>query len=157
MSFIFFKCSYSICLRTNFCSTRSVLIKFVNRSYELVSTHSYYSYIPHYLVDYSLQEWSAACRKCIEHDLPKYGGLHFRDLPIPSVEQFAEFFTSLGYEPLDIVGIIGYRTKLNRHVFTASDDPKHYSIELHTESSHMHRFPLKVRFLSEDACVCISV
>ena len=60
------------------------------------------------------------------------------------MEEFGEFFTCLGYEPLNIVGIVGYRTRLKHHVFTASDDPKQYSIELHTESSHMHRFPTKV-------------
>ena len=49
----------------------------------------------------------------------------------------------MGYQSTD-EGVTGYRTPVASNVDTASDDPKEFSMELHTDGAYYTSYPRKV-------------
>ena len=94
--------------------------------------------------NYLLEDWSRVCREKIDIFLPKYGAVLFRNLPISSAEDFERFFMGLGYKQMDYVGGSAYREKVEKEIYSASDEPPDVSIDLHNEMAYTPIYNKKV-------------
>eukprot|EP00794_Sanderia_malayensis_P016845 gene16845-18544_t len=99
----------------------------------------------------SLQDWAKLCRQEIDANLLKYGAILFRELPLSTVEDFQQLFEAMDYQPMDYKGGSGERIKMTSDVYTASDEPAEYSIELHNELSYNPVFCKKIFFFCANA------
>ena len=95
----------------------------------------------------SLSESAAHCREYIDENLPNQGAILFRNLPMSTAKDFSAFVKELGYNAMTYDGGSGLRNKVDRDAstYTASEDPKEHSIEMHNEMSYKRVFPQKVR------------
>ena len=94
----------------------------------------------------SLSESAAHCREYIDENLPNQGAILFRNLPMSTAKDFSAFVKELGYDAMTYDGGNAHRNEVDRDVstYTASDDPKEETIEMHNEMSYNSVFPQKV-------------
>ena len=92
----------------------------------------------------TLQDWGNLCREVLDKNLLKYGAVLFRELPVNTREDFQALFAAIGYPGTDYVGGSGHREALGPHIYSASDEPPEFCIELHNELSYMPVFNNKV-------------
>ncbi|XP_032221164.1 dapdiamide synthesis protein DdaC [Nematostella vectensis] len=101
---------------------------------------------------YSIDEIAKVTRQVIDEDLPKYGAVLFRGLTLYDVQDFANFSLALGYKSMEYTGGAGNRQIVNTQsqIYTASDDPSAYTIELHNELAYSPTYPRKLMFYCVD-------
>lgn len=91
--------------------------------------------------------WTRNNRLFIESQLPKYGGILFRNFKIKGIEVFEQFAkaTSDG-KLLPYQDGSSPRTLVKDNVYTSTDYPADQTIFLHSELSYANTWPLKVYF-----------
>ena len=92
----------------------------------------------------NISEWGKICRTEIERNLLPFGGILFRGLPLVSTEDFQLFMKSIGYPPNDYYIGSAIRQTIIPQIFSASDEPPEFCIELHNEMSYLPHFNRKV-------------
>jgi alpha-ketoglutarate-dependent taurine dioxygenase len=91
-------------------------------------------------------------KKALEQILLKRGGLLFRDFPVHSADDFANFI-----EALDLGKFVNYvggdspRDKVAAKVYTSTEAPPEIHLGLHQEMSFIKKFPKHIYFFCEIA------
>ena len=96
----------------------------------------------------NISEWGKICRAEIERNLLRFGGILFRGLPLASTEDFQLFMKSIDYPPNDYYIGSALRQTIIPQIFSASDEPPEFCIELHNEMSYLPHFNRKVCFFA---------
>lgn len=96
---------------------------------------------------HTISEWATICREMIDNQLPKYGALLFRGLPLNNGNQFSSFVRELGLTPKGYEGGAGYRPSFDSDAvtFISTIVNKAHHIEPHNDMSYLPDFPKKVR------------
>ena len=94
----------------------------------------------------SLAELTAKCMEYVEENLNRNPAILFRGLPAKTAEDFSIIAQVIQAQTLTFQGGLGYRARVDEKIgiYTASEHPKPYSIELHNEMSFNDIFPSKV-------------
>ena len=93
---------------------------------------------------FGLHEAGKKLRKFLDANLIDHPAVLVRSLPITNAEDFYAFGKALGYQPMAYLGGTGFRQTVVGEVYSASDEPKEYTIEPHNEMSYLTTFPKKV-------------
>ena len=95
----------------------------------------------------SLRELTAKCMEYVEENLPHSHAILFRGLPAKTAEDFSTFAHAMQKQPMTFAGGSGYRSFVDKNavIYTASDKPKDFTIELHHEMAYNDVFPSKVK------------
>lgn len=95
----------------------------------------------------NLASWAASNREYIQAELAKHGGILFRNFRVDSPLKFEEFARSVASngELFDEYGDLPRDTP-GAKVYHSTPYPADKSILFHNESSHMHRWPMKIFF-----------
>lgn len=92
-----------------------------------------------------LAAWAADNRVFIESNLLKHGALLFRGFNIATVSEFERSASATCPELFGEYGDLP-REKIGGKVYGSTPYPADQSIWFHNESSHMHRWPMKIWF-----------
>ena len=95
----------------------------------------------------SLTEMAARCMEFVEKNLSHSPAILFRGLPARSAEDFSIIAQGIPWKHMTYEGGGANRNRVDQSsaTYTASNDPKEYTIEPHNEMSYMDSFPSKVR------------
>ncbi|XP_002735575.1 dapdiamide synthesis protein DdaC-like [Saccoglossus kowalevskii] len=93
--------------------------------------------------------WVSVARDLLDTNLPRYGAIILRGLPIDSPHAFSKFMCELGYQFMTYEGGTAVRQSVEKNVFTASGHPPSVCIEPHNEMAYSHRFPSKIFLFCE--------
>ncbi|GHO80007.1 syrP protein [Ktedonobacter sp. SOSP1-85] len=95
----------------------------------------------------NLASWAGNNREYIQNELAKYGAILFRDFTINSPAKFEEFALAASEtgELFDEYGDLP-RDDPGAKVYHSTPYPADKSILFHNESSHTHRWPMKIMF-----------
>lgn len=98
---------------------------------------------------FNINQLAQICRRVIDDELGNYGTILFRGLPLATTDEYADFYTKLGYESMKYTGGSANRKLVSQKgtVYTANDDPSAYTIELHNELAYAPVYPRKVSYL----------
>ena len=92
-----------------------------------------------------LVEWSGKERESLEAHLLRHGAILFRDFGLKSAEEFERFASALCPELFGEYGDLP-REAVGGKVYGSTPYPSDQPILFHNESSHMHRWPMKIWF-----------
>ncbi len=95
--------------------------------------------------DLDLADWAKSNRQFIETELLRHGAILFRDFKVGSVSEFERFALSICPELFGEYGDLP-REGVSGRVYGSTPYPSDQSILFHNESSHMHRWPMKIWF-----------
>jgi hypothetical protein len=90
-------------------------------------------------------EWVGHNRGFVEAGLHKYGALLLRGFNVDSIDKFQEVASAICPELFGEYGDLP-REGVNGKVYGSTPYPSNESILFHNESSHMHRWPMKIWF-----------
>ena len=93
----------------------------------------------------NLAAWAASHRETIEEQLAIHGALLFHGFNLDSPTKFEEFARSIRSELFDEYGDLP-RDEPGAKVYKSTPYPADKAILYHNESSHMHRWPMKIWF-----------
>lgn len=96
---------------------------------------------------YDLNEWANITRQVIDDNLSKYGTMVIRGLPLVESTAISDFSKALGYDAMSYPGGGGADRNLHdadAQVYTASEEPPEFTIELHNELAYLPTYPRKV-------------
>jgi amino acid adenylation domain-containing protein len=97
------------------------------------------------LSDLDVIEWAKSHREFIENNLFKHGAILFRGFNTNSVSDFENFAQAICPELFGEYGDLP-REGLGGKVYGSTPYPADKAILFHNESSHMHRWPMKIWF-----------
>ena len=92
-----------------------------------------------------LADWSGSNRSFIETNLLSHGSILFRGFNVPSVFEFERFASAVCPELFGEYGDLP-RERAGGKVYGSTPYPADETILFHNESSHMHRWPMKIWF-----------
>jgi SAM-dependent methyltransferase/alpha-ketoglutarate-dependent taurine dioxygenase len=92
-----------------------------------------------------LAEWASTNREFIDAHLLKHGALLFRNFSVGSAAEFEEFARSTGSDLFGDYGDLP-REEEGGKVYASTPYPPEERILFHNESSHMHRWPMRIWF-----------
>ena len=95
--------------------------------------------------DVDLVDWARQERDFIESQLSKHGALLFRNFQVESVLQFERCASTLCSELFAEYGDLP-REQMGGKVYGSTPYPAKETILFHNESSHQHRWPMKIWF-----------
>jgi alpha-ketoglutarate-dependent taurine dioxygenase len=95
--------------------------------------------------DVDLADWARSNREYIETELEKHGAVLFRSFDIKAVSEFERFASTICPELFGEYGDLP-REDLGGKVYGSTPYPADKAILFHNESSHMHRWPMKIWF-----------
>ncbi|XP_077994941.1 dapdiamide synthesis protein DdaC-like [Glandiceps talaboti] len=96
---------------------------------------------------FAVRDWAQICREAADKILPNAGAILFRGLPLQGPNDFDTLIGGMGHPVTEYKGGAGYRKQLSQNVFTASDEPPQFTIDLHTEMSYLKSlYPKKLAF-----------
>lgn len=95
--------------------------------------------------DLDLPEWGSTRREFIESKLLDHGAILFRGFGVRSAAEFERFASSLCPELFGEYGDLP-REAIGGKVYGSTPYPSDQAILFHNESSHMHRWPMKIWF-----------
>lgn len=84
------------------------------------------------------------CRQQLDKNLSRAGAVLFRGTGIKGPQEFKEFTRSLGYQATGYEGGTGNRHEITDEVYSSTDDPPAFTIELHNEMACSTIYPKKV-------------
>lgn len=95
----------------------------------------------------NLMQWASNNRAFMQTELARYGAILFRDFVVDAAEKFENFARSVAAdgELFDEYGDLPRDTP-GAKVYHSTPYPADKSILFHNESSHMHRWPMKIFF-----------
>lgn len=89
-------------------------------------------------------------RESLRQQITKYGGILFRDFPMKSADDFAEFIRQLNLgQFVDYIGGDSPRNKIKDGVYTSTEAPPSIKIPLHNELSFVKYYPKNIYFFCE--------
>ncbi|MEG4248120.1 amino acid adenylation domain-containing protein [Microcoleus sp. Pol10D4] len=97
------------------------------------------------VADVDLADWAKNNREFIEAKLLQHGGILFRGFIGPVVAAFEEFALSICSELFEEYGDLP-REGVSGKVYGSTPYPADKAILFHSESSHLHRWPMKIWF-----------
>jgi amino acid adenylation domain-containing protein len=97
------------------------------------------------LKNVNLASWAEKNKDLIETNLLKHGGILFRGFNVKSLEDFEQVAHSICPELYAEYGDLP-RPSNSRKIYDATPYPPDQTILFHNESSHIHRWPLKIFF-----------
>jgi alpha-ketoglutarate-dependent taurine dioxygenase len=95
--------------------------------------------------DLHLADWAGSNREFIEQKLHQHGALLFRDFKVETVERFEQFAQSVCPDLFSEYGDLP-REGMGGKVYGSTPYPSDKTILPHNESSHLHRWPLRIFF-----------
>jgi alpha-ketoglutarate-dependent taurine dioxygenase len=95
--------------------------------------------------DIDLADWARSQRELIETNLSKHGALLFRDFKLKEARDFEQAAAAMCPELFGEYGDLP-REGMGGKVYSSTPFPSEQAILFHNESSHMHRWPLKIWF-----------
>jgi amino acid adenylation domain-containing protein/non-ribosomal peptide synthase protein (TIGR01720 family) len=93
----------------------------------------------------NLPDWARANAGQVERDLLRHGAMLFRSFDVDSVRKFEQFAAALCPELFNEYGDLP-REDLGGKVYGSTPYPSDQTILFHNESSHLHRWPLRIWF-----------
>lgn len=93
----------------------------------------------------SLASWAGNNREYLSKELAKHGGILFRNFNVDTPVKFESFARAISTELFDEYGDLP-RDNPGAKVYHSTPYPADKSILFHNESSHMHRWPMKIWF-----------
>jgi alpha-ketoglutarate-dependent taurine dioxygenase len=93
----------------------------------------------------NLASWAANNRDEIRTELARHGGILFHNFMVDSPAKFEAFARAISGELFDEYGDLP-RENQGAKVYGSTPYPADKSILFHNESSHMHRWPMKIWF-----------
>ncbi|MEG4242346.1 amino acid adenylation domain-containing protein [Microcoleus sp. MON2_D6] len=97
------------------------------------------------VADVDLADWAKNNREFIEAKLLQHGGILFRGFTGPVVSAFEQFALSICSELFGEYGDLP-REGVSGKVYGSTPYPADKAILFHSESSHLHRWPMKIWF-----------
>jgi amino acid adenylation domain-containing protein len=97
------------------------------------------------VADVDLADWAKNNREFIEAKLLQHGGILFRGFIGPVVAAFEQFALSISSELFGEYGDLP-REGVSGKVYGSTPYPADKAILFHSESSHLHRWPMKIWF-----------
>ncbi|GGH14287.1 TauD/TfdA family dioxygenase [Mucilaginibacter phyllosphaerae] len=97
----------------------------------------------------NLKEWLNTQRSFINQKLLENGGLLFRGFSLPGQVEFHDMLSALDIPLMKYVEGATPRTALTDKVYTATEFPSEYTIQLHNELSYVLSWPMKICFFCE--------
>ncbi|MEG4144509.1 amino acid adenylation domain-containing protein [Microcoleus sp. Pol12B5] len=97
------------------------------------------------VADVELADWAKNNREFIEAKLLQHGGILFRGFTDPVVAAFEQFALSICSELFGEYGDLP-REGVSGKVYGSTPYPADKAILFHSESSHLHRWPMKIWF-----------
>ena len=96
----------------------------------------------------SLSELAAQCMEYLEENFSHSPAILFRDLPAKTAGDFSRIAQAIPDKGMLYEGGSGFRVQVSKDVgiYTASDDPSDYTIEMHNELTYSNVFPSKVSY-----------
>ena len=95
--------------------------------------------------DIDLADWAKNNREFIETELQKHGAILFRGFDIKAVSEFERMASAICPELFGEYGDLP-REDVGGKVYASTPYPANQPILFHNESSHMHRWPMKIWF-----------
>lgn len=93
----------------------------------------------------NLADWAGGNREFLEKELLKHGAILFRGFNVTSVADFEQFAMTISPELFDEYGDLP-RESVSGKIYSSTPYPADQAILFHNESSHMHRWPMKIWF-----------
>jgi len=97
------------------------------------------------LKELDLADWAGSNRSFIETNLQSHGSILFRGFNVASVSEFERFALAVCPELFGEYGDLP-RERAGGKVYGSTPYPADETILFHNESSHMHRWPMKIWF-----------
>jgi alpha-ketoglutarate-dependent taurine dioxygenase len=97
------------------------------------------------LSDVNLAEWAGRNREFVETQLLKHGAILFRGFRVTAAADFEQVAASICPELFGEYGDLP-REGIGGKVYTSTPYPADRAILFHNESSHLHRWPMKIWF-----------
>ena len=95
--------------------------------------------------DLDLADWAGNNREFLSKELLKHGAILFRGFNVDSVTEFERVALAIGPDLFGDYGDLP-REEVSSKVYGSTTYPQDKAILFHNESSHMHRWPLKIWF-----------
>ncbi len=95
--------------------------------------------------DFDLVEWAGIEREFIETNLSKHGAILFRGFKVEGADEFERVASAICPELFADYGDLP-REGIGGKVYGSTPYPNDRAILFHNESSHLHRWPLKIWF-----------
>jgi alpha-ketoglutarate-dependent taurine dioxygenase len=95
--------------------------------------------------DFDLIEWAETEQEFIEKNLLEHGAILFRGFSVEGASEFERFASTICPELFGDYGDLP-REGVGGRVYCSTPYPNDLPILLHNESSHMHRWPMKIWF-----------
>jgi alpha-ketoglutarate-dependent taurine dioxygenase len=93
-----------------------------------------------------LAAWAGKNPDYIEKELLKHGALLFRNFNIDSVERFEQFVRVISPVLFEYHERSSPRTDLGNQIYTSTDHPADQWIQMHSEHTYSHQWPMKLWF-----------
>ena len=96
----------------------------------------------------SLAELTAQCMEYLEENFSHSPAILFRGLPAKTARDFSIIAQAIPGKSMSYDGGSGFRVNVDKDVgiYTASDDPDDYTIEMHNELPYSEVFPSRVSY-----------
>lgn len=94
----------------------------------------------------NLVSWASSNRDWIEKQLIQYGGLLFRNFPINTHSEFANFMQAVAGELIEYSYRSTPRSQVDGKIYTSTEYPPDQSIPLHNEMAYCLNWPMKIAF-----------
>jgi amino acid adenylation domain-containing protein len=95
--------------------------------------------------DFDVANWAKNNRAFLETELFKHGGILFRGFGLSSIADFENFAQAICSQLFEEYGDLP-RAGVSGKVYSSTPYPADRAILFHNESSHLHRYPLKIWF-----------
>ncbi|MDF5719753.1 MAG: aminotransferase class III-fold pyridoxal phosphate-dependent enzyme [Rhizonema sp. PD37] len=102
------------------------------------------------LIDFDLVDWTKRNQEFIETKLQHHGAILFRGFNLNSVLAFENLALAICPELFGEYGDLP-RVGISKKVYSSTPYPQDKAILFHNESSHLHRWPLKIWFFCVQA------
>jgi alpha-ketoglutarate-dependent taurine dioxygenase len=94
----------------------------------------------------NLVNWTSNNRGWIEKQLIQYGGLLFRNFPVNTHSEFANFMQAVAGELIEYSYRSTPRSQVDGKIYTSTEYPPDQSIPLHNEMAYSLNWPMKIAF-----------
>lgn len=100
---------------------------------------------------HSVDDCVVSCRRYLQENLPHYGAVLLRNLPLKTAADFSSLSQRLGYKGMTYQGGAVEREELDKTsgTYTASDEPPQAVIEHHNEMAYSPVYPSKLLFFCQ--------
>ena len=94
----------------------------------------------------NLAVWAKGNLEFIETELLKHGALLFRGFEVSSLHRFEQFVTTISPQLFEYRERSSPRTSIGKQIYTSTDHPPDQWIQMHSEHTYSHQWPLKIWF-----------